>query len=222
MPDAAVDPLLLRHLRGLRVDTVIDVGANEGQYGRLLRAAGFRGRIVSFEPLPQTFEVLLSVSRRDRQWDCHQLAIGDRNDVGEMSVSQCSVFSSFLPIRSFVHDIQPPSRTIGRERVQTRTLDSIFPELRLDGQIVWLKSDTQGFELQVLRGADRSLARFRAIQLEMSIRALYDNQPTIETMLRYMWERGFVLSALLQGFADEKRWELMEVDGIFVNSMSGA
>src|SRR5262245_60167366 len=53
-----VDPALARHLRGLKIETVLDVGANEGQYGRILRRIGFRGRIISFEPLLQPFEVL--------------------------------------------------------------------------------------------------------------------------------------------------------------------
>lgn len=215
-----VDPALGRHLRGLGIDTVLDVGANEGQYGRLLRQIGFRGRIVSFEPLRDTFATLQAVSRKDQKWECHQHALGEVNKTDEIIVSQCSVFSSFLAIHSFVEKIQPPSKPIRRESVQIRTLDSIIPTLALEGQTVWLKSDTQGFELQVLRGADNCLAQFRAVQLEMSIKPIYAGQPTFETMVAHMRARGFALSAILEGFSNPGEWELIECDGIFVNSNS--
>jgi len=115
--------------------------------------------------------------------------VGSQNTTDEIVVSQCSVFSSFLPIHSFMQDLEPPSKPVRRESVQIRMLDSLVPSLGLDGQTLWLKSDTQGFELQVLRGANDCLTQFRAVQLEMSIKPVYAGQPTFETMVAHMRER---------------------------------
>jgi hypothetical protein len=105
---------------------------------------------------------------------------------------------------------------VGRERVEIRALDGVFPDLQLAGRKAWLKSDTQGFELQVLEGARECLHAFAGVQLELSLRPLYSGQPGFEQMIQEMRGRGFVLSDLVRGFADG--WELLEVDGLFVRS----
>src|SRR4249919_3716648 len=63
-------------LESLKIDLVLDVGAHIGGYGLELRSNGYSGRIVSFEPLSETYKELASVAKRDPAWDCHQVALG--------------------------------------------------------------------------------------------------------------------------------------------------
>ena len=205
------------HLETLGIDTILDVGANEGRYATGVRAHGFRGRVISFEPLPSAFGALKVASARDTLWQCHQMALGDVDGEREITVAAATEFSSFLPMEDFVEGLHPTARAAGRERVRVRTLDGLFPELRLDDEKLWLKCDTQGFERQVLEGARHHLHRFEGVQLELSLRSLYAGQPTFEAMVGYMRDHGFVLSDLLRGFSNDAAWELFEVDGLFVN-----
>jgi FkbM family methyltransferase len=204
------------HLRRLGVDTILDVGANEGRYARHVREIGFEGRIISFEPLSATFARLQAASAGDDRWECHPLALGAADAHTEMAVSECTEFSSFLPLQPVAQAVHPTSRPVRRERVEIRTLDGIFAGLQLTGRTLWLKSDTQGFELQVLEGARQYLDAFVGVQLELSLRPIYNGQPGFEQVVGEMRRRGFVLNALLPGFADD--WELLEVDGLFVRA----
>ena len=69
-----------------RVDCVVDVGANRGQTGRRLRRLGYRGSIVSFEPVPRAFEELAREAANDRAWSVHQLALGREDGTTTMNV----------------------------------------------------------------------------------------------------------------------------------------
>src|SRR5438874_74602 len=76
--EAAIAKMLTHH----RIDTVMDIGANEGQYARLLREAGYTGRIISFEPLTRAHEQLLRASACDPLWTvAPRMAIGNREGV---------------------------------------------------------------------------------------------------------------------------------------------
>ena len=81
----------MRLLRHYGVTVVLDVGANEGQYGRELRLAGYKGRIVSFEPMAAPFAKLATAARSDPGWDVVQLALGEANAETEINVSRNSV-----------------------------------------------------------------------------------------------------------------------------------
>ncbi len=203
------------HLRTLGIETVVDVGANEGRYARGVRGGGFQGRIVSFEPIASTFARLQETAAGDANWECHRFAVGDTNGEAEITVAESTEFSSFLAIESFVRDLHPTAVAARHERVQVRTLDGLFEQLRFDDQKLWLKCDTQGFEKQVLDGVRQHLGAFEGVQLELSLRPLYKGQPSFDEMIELMRGQGFVLSDLLRGFSNE--WELLEVDGLFVN-----
>ena len=75
--------MLLKHFG---VETVLDVGAHHGEYGLRLRKGGYDGKIVSFEPGPDAFSVLEQRCKRDGNWACHQMALGDEIGQGELNV----------------------------------------------------------------------------------------------------------------------------------------
>src|SRR4249919_1039219 len=76
-----------------KVDTLLDVGANSGQYAGLMRELGYKGKIHSFEPTSMAFDLLRNRSKRDKSWDIHQLAIGANTGEIEINISENS-FSS--------------------------------------------------------------------------------------------------------------------------------
>lgn len=163
-----------RILETFAIDTVLDVGANTGQFARQLRHdLGFLGRILSFEPASQAFEALRVNSKGDPTWEVYQWALGDIEGTGEINLSANTYSSSIFAMLPSHSKSAPDSKYIGKESITIRTVDCVFRELCGSARNVYLKIDTQGFEYQVLKGAEASLRSIETLQIEMSLVPLY-------------------------------------------------
>ena len=129
----------------LGIDLLIDVGANTGQYALSRRASGYRGEIISFEPLSAAHAKLLVLAKGDPNWTiADRMAVGDRSGQIELNVAGNSASSSVLPMLSTHVTAAPHSRYIGKEIVPLRRLDDVF-ESKVAGRKIFLKLDVQGF-----------------------------------------------------------------------------
>ena len=205
----------MRMLRHHGVNVVLDVGANEGQYGKELRLARYRGRIVSFEPLAAPFARLEEAARKDPAWDAVRLALGDADGEATINVSANSVSSSFLPVLPAHTEAAAGSAIAGVESVAVRRLDGVFDHYVRPGEVAFLKLDVQGYELRALAGAAGVIDRITGIQAEMSLVPLYEGAPLLTDILAWAAEHGFSLVGLEPGFADPTTGRLMQADGIF-------
>lgn len=165
-----------RTLADRDLDTVLDIGANEGQYAALLRAAGFGGRIISVEPLPDAFDRLLQRSRTDDEWVARRLAVGAQPGSTTIRVSANSYSSSVLPLTDAHLDAAPGSRVVRTIDADVTTVVALAQTHHLSPERTLLKIDTQGFEGAVLDGAGDWLMRVAAVQLEVSHVELYAGQ----------------------------------------------
>jgi len=197
------------------INKIIDVGANVGQYSLLVKELGFSGQIISFEPLSSAFSVLKEVSKKHNNWQAHNYALGNENTESVIHISENSFSSSILNMLPQHLKSAPASRFIDTEKIQIRTLDSIFDTLCTTYDKILLKIDTQGFEKKVLEGAGNSLHKIAGIQLEMSIVPLYESELILEEMITYLKNTGFTLYSLENGFYDQKNGQLLQVDGLF-------
>jgi len=203
---------LLHH----KIDLVLDVGANIGQYGSRVRAEGYRNRIVSFEPLSSAYDILKNFAKSDKSWFIHErCAVGSRLGETEINISKNSYSSSLLPMCSILSDAAPNTIYIGKDRTKIINLDSIFGDYHNVGERVFLKVDTQGYEKEVLDGAKDCLKHITGVQLELSVVPLYESQQLYDYFFQYMKEAGFYLWALVPGFSNEKSGQILQFDGIF-------
>jgi len=204
------------------ITLVLDVGANVGQYAGYLRAAGYRGRIVSFEPLADAHEALAKRAAGDAAWTvAPRLALGAAEGEIEINVSGDSDMSSLLPMRAEILEVSPTSRTVARETVRLATLDSVFDDYARADDRVLLKIDTQGYERQVLEGAARSLPRLAGVQLELSLVPLYEGEATWLAMIDTLARHGFEPRLLIPGYFDRHLVRLLQVDGVFFRAGAG-
>ena len=216
------DPAHLLYVRRAQVlaergiGVVVDAGANTGQFATRVREDGFRGRIVSFEPLGPAFQELTHNAASDALWDVRRLALGDRDGSTEMNVAGNLLSSSLLPMRRQHVLGAPESAYVGVERVATARLDSLRDELFGRGERLLLKLDVQGFELQVLRGAEETLAQVEAVESELSLVPLYEGQALFPELHGYLDDRGFDLVTLEHLFSDPSTGKLLQLDGLFV------
>ena len=213
---AASHPLARRArlLSAYKIGLVLDVGANTGQFAEELRAIGYRGTIVSFEPLSAACRVLTKRAANDAAWTALNLAVGDKDGAIEMNVAGNSQSSSILDMLPLHVQSAPESQYVGKETVKMVRLDSMFHTYDT-GQPVYLKIDTQGFERRVIDGAEQSLDRIDTIQLEMSLAPLYKDELLFPEMLNLMTRKGYALVSLEQGFSRSTDGRLLQVDGIF-------
>ncbi|GAB2479118.1 class I SAM-dependent methyltransferase [Jatrophihabitans fulvus] len=205
-------------LAHLRLGTVLDVGANIGQYGSALRAAGFRGRLISCEPLPDAFAHLERRVRRDDSWTAVNTAVGAEPGDLDINVSANSYSSSVLPMTSAHTESAPGSETIGTVAVPVTTVRDLVDAQGVDVARTLLKVDTQGYEGPVLDGAGDLLARFAAVQLELSFVPLYAGQLLYDDLVSRLHGLGFVTYGLEAGFADPRTGRTMQCDGLFVRA----
>ena len=216
---------LARHLEKLfrhyRVDALIDVGANRGQYRDFLRMeVGYTGPILSYEPLPGCYEVLVRRSREEALWAVRNVALGA--DPGELTLNVMAgdSCSSFLqPDRTHVSGFERWNNVRETVIVPVTTLDAELASSQENGlheSRIYLKLDTQGFDLNVLRGARDSLARVVAVQSELSVKPIYEQMPDYREVIDYLVAAGFELSGMFPVNLDANL-AVVELDGIFIN-----
>ena len=208
-----------RLIETYNIDTVLDIGANKGQFAQRLRTEiEYTGRILSFEPLSKAFELLAANAKNDPAWEVFNFAIGDTDENAEINISEKSDSSSIRNMLPSHLKSAPNARYIGKELIEVKKLDSIFEDLCQSAQNIYMKIDTQGYESKVLKGAENSLAYIDTVQMEMSLIPLYEGEPLFHNMCMMMDEKGYTLVAIENGFSDPASGQLLQVDGIFHKS----
>jgi FkbM family methyltransferase len=208
-------------LRSQGIGTVLDVGANAGQYAQRLRAAGYPGRIVSFEPLSEAFAALERAAAEDARWDVRRLALSDTDGEAEIHVAGNSWSSSLLDMGERHLASAPESAYVGSERIATARLDTIWDDVLGGDERPFLKLDVQGFEMHVLRGAGTRLDRVAGVQAELALVHLYEGDALWREVVDHLETQGFELAGLEPGFEDPDSGRMLQADGIFVRRASG-
>lgn len=207
---------LLKALNRFDVDLVLDVGANIGQFASELRSVGYKGILVSFEPLSAAHTALSQASRHDPKWLVHpRSAIGDYDGEIEINIAGNSVSSSLLPMTELHSSAAKDSAYVGVESVPLRQLDSVAPAYLAESRKPFLKIDTQGFEWQVVDGAVAILPEISGILCELSLVPLYEGQRLWMEMIQRLESEGFTLWSIQKGFTDPRGGRTLQVDAIF-------
>lgn len=199
------------------IDTLLDIGANTGQYSRKMRKWGYDKKIVAFEPLRDAYSALKKYADKDEQIMAYNYALGDKNMKSVINVSGNSYSSSILSILPSHVQSAPKSAYIAQQEIEIKKLDDVFNSIVPEGSRVMMKVDTQGYEKNVIDGATESLGRITVVQLEMSIVPLYENGMLWIAMVQLMESKGFQLFSLENGHYNRNSGQLLQVDGIFVN-----
>ena len=190
---ARKNPTLMDFIENRRVNLVLDVGANVGQFAQSLRNRGYAGRIISFEPVKEAFSALENAARGDDLWTASNLALGASSGVMAIHVSKNSQFSSFNDLTATATSFDPEAEFKASESVVVKTLDEAAPPGD-PGSKILLKIDTQGYERAVLEGAKETLKRVSGVLLELPIISIYKDNWRFHEALAYMIEAGFVLA----------------------------
>jgi FkbM family methyltransferase len=203
-------------IENYKIDLVLDVGANVGQYAKEMRRMGYKGKIISFEPLSSAFKELHISAKDGYNWDINNYALGDFDGYAEINIANNSFSSSILNMSPSHMEYSPESRYIGTERIEVKRLDTLFDTFCHEhGRQIWLKIDTQGFEKNVLAGAEKSLKSIDSIQIEMSLIPLYENELLFDKLCGLLYDKGYRLVSVEPGFYAKETGQMLQIDGIF-------
>ncbi|MGD0973174.1 MAG: FkbM family methyltransferase [Candidatus Korobacteraceae bacterium] len=196
--DQATDLFVPGHLMKifdrLKINCVIDVGANRGDYAATLRHFGYTGRVVSIEPLPDVYAQLRERAAGDPGWDTLNFAVGQKEEVRPLKVYASRPLSSFLSPVPGIDEIVLESEVTDVIPVTVKTIDAIFKDLvrGISDPRVFLKLDTQGCDLEVMKGSLASLKQVHGIQSEISVIPLYEGMPDYVQSLDFFYKLGFL------------------------------
>ena len=208
---------LSRFFRDHDFDVILDVGANRGQYASELRKKyGYTKRIVSFEPMKKAFELLQQEMGSDPAWSGRNWALGAESGEQSINIAGNSASSSLLDMLPAHSEAAPSSVYVDSETTQVRSLDEVFSEFVEPGKVTLLKVDTQGYEMEVLKGASSSLSKVTALQIELSLTPLYDGAPLFENVVAHVRGQGFLPHWFLPGLRNQASHQQLQMDGLFV------
>ncbi len=206
----------LDYIRKKNIQYIVDAGASAGHYGNMMRKAGYKGHIESFEPLNDVFQKLEALAAIDSSWGANNFALGATNEVMEINVAGNSFSSSFLPMMHAHEAGAPASKYVSRQSVEIKRLDQILDSFLPNGEMFFLKMDVQGFEKQVIEGAEGVWSRIAGIEIEMSMVELYSGELLYHEMISYLGQLGFKLNYIQNGYTNVESGELYQIDGLFV------
>lgn len=204
-------------LDDLHIDRVIDVGAHHGEFGAYLRnTVGYAGALVSFEPIAASHAVLAAAAALDPAWTTRPQGCGARAERRTINVMRSTDYSSLLPAKGGVARLEEVMTVDRTETIELVRLDDVADEIAPAGARVFLKTDTQGFDLHVLEGGPRFLDRVLALQMELAIKPIYDGVPPYQEVLARMEARGFALAGMFP-ITRDKNFAVVEYDCVLVN-----
>ena len=217
-PSTRADLRRLDAIRRNHVDVVLDIGAADGAFGHKLRQSGYGGRIVSFEPLAESYEALRRAASTDPLWQTVHAAVGEYDGEAVMNVSGRSTSSSLLPMSASHVAAAPESGYVASERVPVRRLDLVLGEL-MPGNchgLCCIKIDVQGYERSVLDGAPETLKATPVIELEVSMIPLYEGSALCAEMIARLDNLGFSVISWEDVLTDPQTGYVLQADCIFV------
>jgi FkbM family methyltransferase len=222
LPDLPLEEHLRAVIARYDVDVVVDVGANLGQFHDTVRnEVAFTGPIVSFEPVADFRSKLKARRHTDPDWHVEPFALGSTNESADIHVMESPGLSSLKePDLAAMRSLLPAperAKVATMETIEVRRLDDIakrHPALS-GARRALLKTDTQGFDLEVIRGAGAFLTRTVALQIELSVLPVYANVPCYQEVIDELRGMGFDLSGLFPVTLD-RDLRVIEFDGVFV------
>ena len=200
------------------IKSIIDIGANEGQFAKTIRAIFPTASIYSFEPLPDVYEKLSMLCLEDPKLQVFNLALSNDSEIKQMFKSSFSPSSSILPMLDLHKKEWPDSSSNTIVEVNSITLDDwieAFNEIFNDNFLI--KLDVQGYELPVIQGGINTLKQAKIVLIEVSFYEFYENQPLFDDVYDCLRKLGFEYRGNLHQFLSKDNKKIIFADAIFEN-----
>jgi FkbM family methyltransferase len=217
-PKGSIEAELMRPWIGAYgIRTILDVGANEGQFAKLARRVFPSSRILSFEPIDSCYELLRNALVGDDRFETFHCAVGEADGMATFHQNAFSPSSSLLEMRDSHRQIFPFTTQERIMQVPVRTLGGLLRERSLEEPIL-LKMDVQGYESRVVAGAPDTLSRCRAVLTELALQPLYEGEPLAHEMIALLVGLGFRIAGVADCLRRPTDGRPLQMDMIFERS----
>ena len=208
---------VLRSLGPIR--TVLDVGANVGQFALVARRLHPDARIVSFEPTSAAFERLEKAAAKDPDWYVYRCGLGREASTAEIHTGWMTM-NSLLPPSDYGKGRYKRFSESNTEEIHIRRLDEVMDEALagIADPVPYLKMDTQGFDLEVFAGAGKRIADFVGMQSEVACLQLYEGSPGMAESIATYEAEGFGISGMYPVTREPATGRVVEFDCVMVRA----
>jgi len=200
-------------LKDYGIKTVLDIGANEGQFAKKISALFPEAKLLSFEPLSEPFAILKENIKFNPNAGFYNFALGDADEELSINVNEFTPASSFLNLEedhksNFAHAVATTKNTAQVKRLDGLALDIEKPFL--------VKIDVQGFEGRVISGGANTLQQAQVIIVEVSFKPLYAHQPLFDDIYKTLFDFGFRYHGNFEQLLSPHTNEILQADAIFI------
>ena len=207
-------------LRSKDYRTIIDIGANRGQFSLAARRCCRYADIYAFEPLPGPGKVFRRVFANDPKTVLFEAAIGAVARTAHIHISRRDDSSSLLPISDKQAEIFPGTEELELAEVEVSRIETfIGPDKMVAPALV--KIDVQGAEAEVLAGCEAILSRCDSAYVECSFIELYEGQQLASDIVAGLHARGFDLAGVYNTFYDSAG-QAVQADFLFERQNNNA
>ena len=201
-------------LTELGIKTIIDIGANEGQFAEKITAILPEASLICFEPLPEPFRKLKEKFAGKPGFSCLEIALGEREGRQKIFRNEYSPSSSILPMKSAHKEAFDHARREFEEEISIRRLDSVAKQIKIAGPYL-VKIDVQGYEKQVIDGGADIIKNAAMIIIETSFVELYENSPLFGDIYDKLTSLGFQYAGSLKQLPRPSDGKILQQDAIF-------
>lgn len=210
------DKNLIKSIKHFNINSIIDIGANKGQFSLKIIENGFKGKILSFEPLSFEHKVLVEYSQKIKNWEiAKKCALGDINSKKKFYITGNRESSSLLKILPKHTKLRPDSIIAATEIVEVEKLENFANQIRKFKKNLLLKIDAQGSELDILIGAGKVIDDLNCLFIEVSLVRLYENQALWLDIISYLRDYGFEVWSVDQLLKNNHTGQTYQLDLLF-------
>ena len=204
------------YARGLRPNTIFDIGANRGMFSKCAHYVFPDALIYAFEPLTDCYKELVRFGESIHNIECYNVAISDRDGESVIHRSTYDYSSSLLEMDDLHKEAFPYSAEERIQKIKVKRLDTILAKKSLSRPVL-MKIDVQGYETFVLDGAVQTLRQIDYIICELSFRSLYKDQALFEEVYEKLVNKGFRFMGHMGELQHPQTKEVLQIDGLFIS-----
>ena len=206
-------------LKDMNIKTILDIGANTGQFALQFHRLFPDAKLYSFEPLEDCYNELKKRMRKVDNFEAFNMALADINGELEFHRNEHSPSSSVLPMADLHKQNYPYTGKDAVIKVQSVRLDDVAKDLKIKDNLL-IKIDVQGFEDKVIVGGENTIKQAKILIIETSFQPLYIGQPLFEDMYDLLKQDFRYIGSLGESRVNRSDGTPLFEDSIFVNKSS--
>ena len=210
--DSHVNPL--EWLKEYKIATIIDVGANEGQFAEKIIGVFPTAQVHCFEPLEPVFNKLQQHFKANKNITLYNCGLGEKNEEKIIHSNEYSPSSSMLEMLDLHKTSFDFAVAAEPVKIILKRLDDVLEKIPVKPML--LKIDVQGYEMQVLKGGENILQLADIVILETTFVPLYKEQPLFADIYTYMVAKGFSYAGNIEQLLSPKNNQILQADAVFI------